>query len=78
MRLRRKMIDYVAQTVTDHVLDEKLLGVEGPVETLTAEIRRLITDFTQESDELTPTLKVKRQVVTEKYQTRLDHLYEED
>ncbi len=36
------------------------------------------TDFTQESDELTPTFKVKRQVVTEKYQTRLDHLYEED
>jgi long-chain acyl-CoA synthetase len=35
-------------------------------------------DFTPESGELTPTLKVKRQVVTQKYRVQLDQLYEED
>ena len=35
------------------------------------------SDFTPESGELTPTLKVKRKVVTQKYQTQLDQLYEE-
>jgi long-chain acyl-CoA synthetase len=33
------------------------------------------TDFTPESGELTPTLKVKRKVVTQKYQEQLDRLY---
>ena len=33
------------------------------------------TDFTPESGELTPTLKVKRKVVTQKYQAQLDRLY---
>ena len=32
-------------------------------------------DFTEASNELTPTLKVKRRVVTEKYQSELDALY---
>ncbi len=32
-------------------------------------------DFTQETGELTPTLKVKRKVVTQKYQNLLDDLY---
>ena len=32
-------------------------------------------DFTEASNELTPTLKVKRQVVTEKYQSEIDALY---
>ena len=32
-------------------------------------------DFTEAGNELTPTLKVKRQVVTEKYQSELDALY---
>jgi long-chain acyl-CoA synthetase len=36
------------------------------------------TDFTPESDELTPTLKVKRQVVLRKYQSQLDRLYAEE
>jgi long-chain acyl-CoA synthetase len=34
------------------------------------------TEFTPESGELTPTLKVKRKVVIQKYQVELDHLYE--
>jgi long-chain acyl-CoA synthetase len=34
-------------------------------------------DFTQETGELTPTLKVKRKVVTQKYQTVLDGFYVE-
>jgi long-chain acyl-CoA synthetase len=34
------------------------------------------TDFTLENGELTPTLKVKRKVVTQKYQSQLDQLYE--
>ena len=32
-------------------------------------------DFTQESGELTPTLKVKRKVVTKNYQALLDSFY---
>jgi len=35
-------------------------------------------DFTQESGELTPTLKVKRKVVTRNYQAVLDAFYAED
>jgi long-chain acyl-CoA synthetase len=34
------------------------------------------TDFTPESGELTPTLKIKRKVVTQQYQAQLDQLYE--
>jgi long-chain acyl-CoA synthetase len=33
------------------------------------------TDFTQEGGELTPTLKIKRKVIIQKYQTQLDQLY---
>ncbi|HNX24911.1 MAG TPA: long-chain fatty acid--CoA ligase [Spirochaetota bacterium] len=35
-------------------------------------------EFTQESGELTPTLKLKRKVVTSRYQSDIDKLYEED
>jgi long-chain acyl-CoA synthetase len=32
-------------------------------------------DFTMDSGELTPTLKVKRQVISERYRDQIDHLY---
>ena len=40
-------------------------------------VRVLPRDFTQETGELTPTLKVKRKVVTEKHQALLDSFYAE-
>ena len=41
-------------------------------------IHLLEHDFTVESGDLTPTLKVKRRVVEKKYQTEIDALYAED
>jgi long-chain acyl-CoA synthetase len=38
----------------------------------------LETDFSQETGELTPTLKVRRKVVVEKYGRILDDLYGKD
>ena len=57
MRLRRKMIDYIAKMVTDRLLEEESLGVEGSTETLTAEIRRVITDDLLVEDNLNEEVK---------------------
>jgi hypothetical protein len=57
MRLRKKLIDYVAQTVTASLLDKELLTLEGSEETLTAEIRRLITEDLMVEDRLNEEVK---------------------
>lgn len=57
MRLRRKMIDYIAQAVTDRLMQEESLGLEGTPETLTAEIRRIIIDDLVIEDELNEEVK---------------------
>ena len=57
MRLRRKMIEYVAQTVTNTLLDRELITLDVPVGTLTAEMRRLITDDLMVEDRLNDEVK---------------------
>lgn len=57
MRLRRKMIDYVAKAITDHLLEEECLSVEGSPEVLTAAIRRVITEDLQVEDQLNEEVK---------------------
>lgn len=65
----------IKQLVTEriHTLNAQLASYET--------IKKFVlapTDFTTESGELTPTLKVKRQVVTEKYHALIEQLYEEN
>ena len=57
MRLRKKMIEYVAQTVTDNLLEKQLVTIEMPADTLTAEVRRLITEDLLVEDRLNEEVK---------------------
>lgn len=57
MRLRKKMIDHIAKTVTDRLLDQGLLRVEGTRETVAAEVARLITDDLLVEDRLNEEVK---------------------
>jgi hypothetical protein len=57
MRLRQKMIDYVAQTVAHNLLDTDLVALDMPADTLTAEVRRLITDDLMVEDRLNEEVK---------------------
>ncbi len=62
------------------LLDERVTVVNQRLPSFESIIKFVIApeDFTQEGGELTPTLKVKRKVVTEKYATELAQLYAED
>jgi len=62
----------VRQSIEDHVdaINEKFARVEQ-----VKKIAILSKDLTQESGELTPTLKVKRAVVTEKHEREIEALY---
>jgi hypothetical protein len=57
MRLRKKLIDYVAQTVATSLLDKELLTLDGSAEMLTAEFRRLITEDLLVEDRLNEEVK---------------------
>ena len=57
MRLRKKMIDHVARTVTDRLLDQELLTVDGARETVMAEVSRLITADLMIEDRLNDEVK---------------------
>ena len=57
MRLRKKIIDYIAKTVTDRLLDQGLLTVDGARETVTAEVSRLITADLMVEDRLNEEVK---------------------
>lgn len=57
MRLRRKMIDYVAQTITDNLLEKGLLTLEASADAVTAECRRLITEDLLVEDRLNDEVK---------------------
>ena len=61
--------DWVQRVVDD--VNARLSNVEA-----IKKFRILPHDFSQESGELTPTLKVKRHVVYEKYAAEIDALYE--
>ncbi len=62
------------------LLDERVTAVNQRLPSFESIKKFVIApeDFTQEGGELTPTLKVKRKVVTEKYATELEQLYAED
>jgi len=57
MRLRKKMVDHVAKTVTDRLLEQRLLTVDGARETVMAEVGRLITDDLMVEDRLNEEVK---------------------
>jgi long-chain acyl-CoA synthetase len=62
------------------LLDERVAAINQRLPSFESIKKFVIAaeDFSQESGELTPTLKVKRKVVTEKYATELAQLYAED
>ena len=57
MRLRKKMIDHVAKTVAERLLEQGLLTVAGAPEMVMTEVSRLITDDLMVEDRLNEEVK---------------------
>jgi hypothetical protein len=57
MRLRKKMIDHIAKTVTERLLEQELLAVAGTRETVMGEVSRLITADLMVEDRLNEEVK---------------------
>ena len=57
MRLRKKIIDHVAKTVVERLLEQALLTVDETPETVMAEVQRLITDDLMVEDRLNAEVK---------------------
>jgi hypothetical protein len=57
MRLRKKIIDHIAKIVTDRLLDQGLLTVDGARETIMTEVSRLITADLMVEDRLNEEVK---------------------
>ena len=57
MRLRRKIIDHVAKTVTERLFEQGLLTADGARETVMAEVGRLITADLMVEDRLNEEVK---------------------
>ena len=57
MRLRKKMIDHIAKTVTERLLEQELFTVEGTREMVMGEVSRLITADLMVEDRLNEEVK---------------------
>ena len=73
MRLRKKMIDHVAKTVTDRLLDQGLLTVDGARETVMAEVSRLVTADLMVEDRLNEEVKLLRAHTAEIERGNIDY-----
>ncbi len=77
---REKKLDFASLTKDDDLRNLVFADVEATNKHLSSfetvkKIAILPTDFSIETGELTPTLKVKRKVVTERYKTQIEALY---
>lgn len=57
MRLRKKMIQHLAKTVAERLLDQGLVTVEGARDVLVVEINRLVTQDLLVEDQLNDEVK---------------------
>ncbi len=74
MRLGRKIIDHVAKTVAQSLLDKGLIVVTVPVETLQADISRIIADDLMVEDHLNAEVKeILRTHATEMERGNIDY-----
>ena len=62
----------------NHLQERGEVNAQQPPYSSLKKFRMMDHDFTQESGELTPTLKVKRKLCSQKYKAMLDAMYEGD